>query len=399
MIHHLQQQQPTLSYTTKRKFEKVPSEYQKTFYYDNKRQSHPLIRILRQRGWKQLEDPSKAQLVYTHYPSFSTYAKIKHRYQRYNLLPSYKKFCYVYDKIYYCKNYERRTNERTTYSIESYLITSLASHQEIDKNTNIELVDLNTFEEKYVTKGDNNNNNKYWVLQFPDNKALPGIIGRSDHTLFQKLAEKAKEYYKEKMGSNHNHRSIRITCYQQYWITYPTMNIHQNYGNINNNFRHIPIMMVMDLYVQKYVCRPLLFQGHTLKVRSYWFIASTNPLIIFYHDGYIQLEYGNNNSKNQNDDDDELVNIINSDGVDTTTQQHYYQRGTKIPFDTFTKSLDEQYDDKYTSKSHSHPLNKSRPSPSTIPPSQHVRNQIKDSISEMIQVYYTESFTGGSSGK
>ena len=47
---------------------------------------------------------------------------------------------------------------------------------------------------------------------------------------------------------------------------------------------------VMDnLMVQKYINNPLLVQGHKFDFRVYLLIASTNPLIAYYHDGFLRV--------------------------------------------------------------------------------------------------------------
>lgn len=44
-----------------------------------------------------------------------------------------------------------------------------------------------------------------------------------------------------------------------------------------------------SIVMQKYISDPLLFDGHKFDFRVYLLIASTNPLIAFYHDGFLRL--------------------------------------------------------------------------------------------------------------
>jgi hypothetical protein len=47
---------------------------------------------------------------------------------------------------------------------------------------------------------------------------------------------------------------------------------------------------VMDnLLAQKYVSNPDLIEGHKYDFRIYLLIASTDPLIVYYHDGFLRL--------------------------------------------------------------------------------------------------------------
>lgn len=41
--------------------------------------------------------------------------------------------------------------------------------------------------------------------------------------------------------------------------------------------------------MQKYIADPLLLEGHKFDFRIYMLIASVNPMILYYHDGFIRL--------------------------------------------------------------------------------------------------------------
>lgn len=47
---------------------------------------------------------------------------------------------------------------------------------------------------------------------------------------------------------------------------------------------------IMDnLMAQKYIANPSLIEGHKYDFRIYMLIASTDPLIVYYHDGFLRL--------------------------------------------------------------------------------------------------------------
>ena len=69
-----------------------------------------------------------------------------------------------------------------------------------------------------------------------------------------------------------------------------------------------------NLIVQRYINNPLLVQNHKFDFRVYLMIASTNPLIVYYHDGFLRVslfEYDvNSNEKGMH-----LTNTAQSDKV------------------------------------------------------------------------------------
>nr|XP_026693357.1 uncharacterized protein LOC100186709 isoform X1 [Ciona intestinalis] len=55
------------------------------------------------------------------------------------------------------------------------------------------------------------------------------------------------------------------------------------------NSRKLPFRAPMARIVQRYVTNPLLLDGRKFDVRNYLLIACTNPLVVFYCDGYCRL--------------------------------------------------------------------------------------------------------------
>lgn len=47
--------------------------------------------------------------------------------------------------------------------------------------------------------------------------------------------------------------------------------------------------IVDNILAQRYISRPLLIDGHKFDFRIYMLIASTDPLIVYYHDGFLRL--------------------------------------------------------------------------------------------------------------
>lgn len=59
--------------------------------------------------------------------------------------------------------------------------------------------------------------------------------------------------------------------------------------------------------IQNYIHNPLLLNGHKFDFRIYMLIASTNPLIAYYHDGFLRVTLANYDSKS----DDKKVLLTN----------------------------------------------------------------------------------------
>ena len=59
------------------------------------------------------------------------------------------------------------------------------------------------------------------------------------------------------------------------------MDVYKNGSECGNN--------MSSIVLQKYIYNPLLLEGHKFDFRIYMLIASTNPLILYYHDGFLRL--------------------------------------------------------------------------------------------------------------
>jgi len=63
------------------------------------------------------------------------------------------------------------------------------------------------------------------------------------------------------------------------------------------------------ILIQQYVLNPLLLEGKKMEIRTYWMIASLEPLMVFYHDGTVRLT----TRDYKNDEwDDPLIHITNT---------------------------------------------------------------------------------------
>jgi len=66
--------------------------------------------------------------------------------------------------------------------------------------------------------------------------------------------------------------------------------------------------ILKNYLVQDFVHNPLLLKGHKFDFRMYMLIASTNPLIVYYHDGFLRLSLQEYDSKST----DKSVHVTNT---------------------------------------------------------------------------------------
>jgi len=64
-----------------------------------------------------------------------------------------------------------------------------------------------------------------------------------------------------------------------------------------------------DSLIQRYIRNPLLLEGKKMEIRSYWVLASVDPLIIFYRDGTVRLTTRDYKEEDWNDP---LIHITNT---------------------------------------------------------------------------------------
>eukprot|EP01124_Arcella_intermedia_P004713 TRINITY_DN126_c0_g1_i1.p1 TRINITY_DN126_c0_g1~~TRINITY_DN126_c0_g1_i1.p1 ORF type:complete len:515 (-),score=94.17 TRINITY_DN126_c0_g1_i1:15-1559(-) len=76
-----------------------------------------------------------------------------------------------------------------------------------------------------------------------------------------------------------------------------------------------------DSLIQRYIRNPLLLEGKKMEIRSYWVLASVDPLIIFYRDGTVRLTTRDYKEEDWNDP---LIHITNT-RQQKKADPNYYQ--------------------------------------------------------------------------
>uniref|UniRef100_A0A6B2L8F1 Tubulin--tyrosine ligase-like protein 9 n=1 Tax=Arcella intermedia TaxID=1963864 RepID=A0A6B2L8F1_9EUKA len=80
-----------------------------------------------------------------------------------------------------------------------------------------------------------------------------------------------------------------------------------------------------DVVVQRYIMNPLLLNKKKMEIRSYWLLASVDPLVVFYHDGTVRLT---TSDYNQGDWDNPLIHITNT-AQQKKADPNYYDTQTE----------------------------------------------------------------------
>jgi Tubulin-tyrosine ligase family len=105
----------------------------------------------------------------------------------------------------------------------------------------------------------------------------------------------------------------------------------------------------------------------------YWLVASLDPLIILYHDGYVRI---GNSEYSEEDFSDTTSHLTTHTGLGAEG---------KATMDEFEQALNELYARQATASN-------KRPQLAAGSPMAHVRNQFKHALGEMAEVFLTESF-------
>jgi hypothetical protein len=126
-----------------------------------------------------------------------------------------------------------------------------------------------------------------------------------------------------------------------------------------------------DYIIQQYICNEMTWSKRKFDTRMYWFVASTDPLVVFYIDGYARI--GNANYKE---------NDFNNTRDHLTTHTFLGEEG-KGSFDDLAEKITERY---YSSSE----LQKRIQDPVV-----HVRNQYKEAIGRLIDAFKDKTFRTG----
>ncbi len=303
-------------------FTPVPPQFYKTFYYDGEKISQPIARALRSRGWTRVDDTDNAHVIYT-YSNNADWAAELQPWQRFNYIPDHDKWNQKAQFVYYYQKYEKATGKPpSVYVPESYMLTD--TKQEIEHFRHV--LESNGKNHPWVHKLSDVNQGRGITILGPNSPELLGLPDKSLEILEQALEQAQQESPSTSEDSEDEiHESI----------------------------------------VQRYICNEMTWNHRKFDVRMYWFVASLDPLIVLYHDGYVRV--GNS----------EYSEVSFEDTTSHLTSHTGLGAETKATFAEFEEVLNQQ---------HHKNLKMS------VTPVEHVRNQFKHALGEMIEIMKDESF-------
>lgn len=286
--------------TEPEKFTKVPRGHEKTFWTDGAKITFPMTRALREHGWIKVNHWKDAQIVHLYSAKDHFFTDLK-PWQRFCHVPRYWKWNHKDEILDGFKEYQAQTGSELYFLPESYRLTVSQDRKE--------------FQENIKHKGGINHP---WVLKKPrvnQGKGIEMIPPNSPRLL--EVAEKDVAEEEE-----------------------------PDFGYI----------------IQRYICNELTWNQRKYDVRMFWFVASLDPLVVLYHDGYVRIgngEYTENNFDN-------TVSHL-------TTHTGLGEEG-KASYEEFNQHILQHY--------------KSSPQLRHIrDPVQHVKNQFKDTLAEFVDAF------------
>jgi len=332
-----------------KKFTAVPSEFRKTFYYDGQKITMPVARAFRSRGWLRVDDIDDAHLIYTYSnnPDWATNLK---PWQRFNHINDIYKWNLKSDFVYYYKKYEQLTKKPPSmYVPESYMLNN--DRREIENFREV-LEEKDGKKYPWVHKLSNVNQGRGITIMAPNSPELLSLPDKSLRAIkkYRDRAEDSEEGDDEAENSEEDDDGDKSSEEDD----------------------------EEESIIQRYICNEMTWNRRKFDVRMYWFVASLDPLIVLYHDGYVRI---GNAVYSEKDFSDTTAHLTSHTGLGAELKANFAQ---------FEQTLYEKRDQQNDQKLRRGLRLEEFPNGNT--PVEHVRNQFKHSLGEMIEIMKEESF-------
>ena len=285
------------------KFTPTPEKFKRTFWVESGKINQPIIRAFRDRQWTKVNSYEDAQLVWRYSTKGeSYYYKGLKPWQRVNHITGTNYWNAKDTFVEGFKNYEMQVPGKDHYFNPETYM--LAEDDERDKFS------------KVLTRG--GGMNRPWVL---------------------------------KEGNINQGKGITMLA--------------PNSDELRDVLENNP-PMDSELIIQRYVCNELTWNRRKYDVRMFWMVASIDPLLVLYHDGYTRI---GNSAYDESDFSDTRKHL--------TTHTKLAEEG-KATFDEFEQHVRQHNRDAELGISD---------------PVSHVRSQFKEAIGETVAAFKSRSFT------
>ena len=278
---------------TGKKTTPCPEQFKKKFWIDKGKINQAPARAFRMQGWEKTDNYEEAQVIWTYSATHDWYDKLQ-PWQRYNHMHNYKLWNNKDTFVTYMMAYAEKSGKELPAIPETY---------RLDVES-----DLNKFKKRLFEGG---GINIPWVLKKPSVNQGKGITMLGPNTKELKHVLDTVEEDKDE----------------------------QNY------------------IIQRYVCNEMTINNKKFDFRIFWIVASLDPLIIMYHDGYLRI---GNSEYNEKDFSSTTAHLTTHTGLSAEG------KGT---WDNFSEYLEDAV--------------KTNPKLKKIKdPTLHVKNQVKQALGE-----------------
>jgi hypothetical protein len=389
-------QDPLSSYSEG--WQPVPVAYSKTIYADFMKQSHPFLRALHDRGYFRVGDFEKARILYSH-TTRPRWAKELELWQRFNYIPGQEEWKDAYKFHYHYKHWEQQTSlsPASVYIPPTYLLTHydktnaktsdsknfdgnafVGSRSKYDYNTHLVKKDITAFQQ--VLKEADPNTSKesrdedrqqqdssflpqtFWLIKTHDSNDHHQAWGQvSDHEVLVRLAnDKLTDLLDQ--GKKYNELNDQSNLNDESGTSDETTKERGDIGQRPDK------KQTSRAFIQKYICdQYTLDSSYGFKIRVFWAVMSLEPLIVMYHDGYIDAYQSDQSTFSQSAETKTIHTDKEWMGMPPLFQ---------LSFAEFETHLNRNVQQSFPAGS----------------PTQHVRSQMKEALADMIFVLQTKAF-------